>query len=64
MQAVLDCKKNRNVIFLFVEEKGLRKHLLAYHRELRKPGLKAITDICIINPSKGEQVPPFFTTVG
>lgn len=45
------------------KEKGLRKHILCYKRDSRKSVDKALTDIVVLNPSKGEQVPPFFMSM-
>ena len=46
-----------------LEEKCLKKHYLCYKREVRNATPKAVTDICVINTSKGDVVPPQYTTV-
>ena len=44
-------------------EKGLKKHIIYYRRELRKTATKAIEQLVLITPSKGEMVQPLFTAV-
>lgn len=43
------------------KEKGLRKQLLAYKRDQKKAGMKAIVDIVIV---KGEPLPMNYTEIG
>jgi len=44
-------------------EKGLKKHIIYYKRDLRTTASKAIEQIIVINPSKGEMLQPLFTAV-
>jgi len=44
-------------------EKGLKKHTVCYSRGHRQSSEKAITEIYLVNPSKNEAVPPYFTAV-
>lgn len=44
-------------------EKGLKKHIIYFKRDLRSTATKAVEQIMVLNPGKGEMLPPMFTSV-
>jgi len=48
---------------IFLEEKGLKKHIVCYSRDQRSTAKQGITEVYLINSSKAEVVPPNFTSV-
>jgi len=45
------------------EEKSLKKHVLCVKKEPRQSAAKSVSDLCLINQSKGERADPTFYTI-